>query len=665
MTTELNGPGPIAGEYKGGSSDNLNEQSDNSTPGGSNNGNSGNHDPNTAPLSAADKQIAAVKSDPKVRQRLADLIKGAKAINPNAHLFTSELSQSGMLTIGIDGLTVDQTFALGLRGIITITGTDGPHSFGSFDTGHKIGDFDSRPSGNNGSAENLAENKTSLEAYASVMQGEIPTGFWVDNEKIMTEVIVIFEINGGGKGNDRTGSRKEKVEVKSLTEAFKTWKRIKDEIADEARKAEEAHKAEEARKALFDKVGIQDTPVYTPEMVKYANAQLAAAVATVLNRAPSGIQLSGVGKGVVTALSEWAGSIAGALWRGAVAVAEIATASTAGPMVAAASTIFFSPPAGGGNDSKVPGRDIDMMAAQARLFTAGKVNIEPGMNMVDLPVRGFITTEDNGRQSVMLVKTGFGSVSATVPVLNGVRDKTTGLDKITVPAVAGAPSRTILVNPVPVGPAAPPHTGNSTPAPVTPVHTGTEVKQADSIVTTTFPAADLPPLQDFIYWQPDVTGTGVEPIYVMLNGPYGETNAKGKYSNRPYNTEKAGGPVQNLDWKAAIIDRAGIDKVKLHTGRFAESDANKVMIDRLEKILKGELQATDTDKRYYTHEVRELERYRQLGVKDSALPANEAEVWNNTHTATLEDYKLGNSETLLYTPEALKAAEEQELRGLK
>ncbi|WP_249424264.1 hypothetical protein [Klebsiella michiganensis] len=54
-----------------------------------------------------------------------------------------------------------------------------------------------------------------------------------------------------------------------------------------------------------------------------------------------------------------------------------------------------------------------------------------------------------------------------------------------------------------------------------------------------------------------------------------------------------------------------------------------------------------------------------LGVKDSALPANEAEVWNNTHTATLEDYKLGNSETLLYTPEALKAAEEQELRGLK
>lgn len=29
------------------------------------------------------------------------------------------------------------------------------------------------------------------------------------------------------------------------------------------------------------------------------------------------------------------------------------------------------------------------------------------------------------------------------------------------------------------------------------------------------PAADIPALQDFIYWQPDATGTGVEPIYVM------------------------------------------------------------------------------------------------------------------------------------------------------
>lgn len=298
-----------------------------------------------------------------------------------------------------------------------------------------------------------------------------------------------------------------------------------------------AIKTEENRKYLFGKAGIQETPAFTPEMVKSASALLTAPAAMMLNRAPAGIQLSAMGTGVMTAVGEWAGSIAGALWRGAVGTAA---ASTAGPMVAAASTIFFSRPAGGGSD-KVPGRDINMMAAQVSLFNTGKVKIEPGMKTVDLPVRGFISTDSNGRQSVMMVKTGSGGVPATVPVLNAVRDKATGLDKITVPAVAGAPSRTILINPVPVGPAAPSHTGNSTPVPVTPVHTGTDVKQADSIVTTTLPVADIPALQDFIYWQPDATGTGVEPIYVMLNSPPKSVTHKHKHY-----------PPKGVSWKDIV-----------------------------------------------------------------------------------------------------------------
>jgi hypothetical protein len=79
------------------------------------------------------------------------------------------------------------------------------------------------------------------------------------------------------------------------------------------------------------------------------------------------------------------------------------------------------------------------------------------------------------------------------------------------------------------------------------------------------------------------------------------------------------------------------------------------MIDRLEKILKGELQATDTDKRFYTHEIRELERYRNLGVKDGNIPENYDEVWNNTNTATLEDYKINEKSQPMYTPEAEEA----------
>ncbi|MFJ5452609.1 pyocin [Pectobacterium jejuense] len=86
------------------------------------------------------------------------------------------------------------------------------------------------------------------------------------------------------------------------------------------------------------------------------------------------------------------------------------------------------------------------------------------------------------------------------------------------------------------------------------------------------------------------------------------------------------------------------------------------MIDRLERILKGTLAVTDTDKRFYTHEIRELERYRNLGIKDRAVPSNQGEVWNNTHTATLEDYKINERTESLYTPEAIKASEEQDMR---
>ncbi|RTF00979.1 hypothetical protein C7M68_17730 [Serratia marcescens] len=141
------------------------------------------------------------------------------------------------------------------------------------------------------------------------------------------------------------------------------------------------------------------------------------------------------------------------------------------------------------------------------------------MTSVDLPVRGFITTDDDGRQSVNFVRTGVGGVSPSVPVFRPVRDELTGLDKITLPAMAGGPARTILINPVPTGPAAPAHTGNGSPGPKSPVHTGTGIRQADSIVVTTFPADVVQDLQDFILWQPDALETGVEAVYVMVSDP--------------------------------------------------------------------------------------------------------------------------------------------------
>ncbi|MGD8204086.1 S-type pyocin domain-containing protein [Pantoea sp. FN0305] len=289
--------------------------------------------------------------------------------------------------------------------------------------------------------------------------------------------------------------------------------------------------------------------------------------------------------------------------------------------------------------------------------------LQPGVNSVELPVRASLA-EEHYHPVLKLLKTGDGGLSKTVPVLKVERDEKTGLDRIIVPAGKGSPSRTILINPVPVNTPSPSHTGDIHGNSLFdfPRHLSGEIQPIPYAQVITTPIADIVEPQDFIYWRPDASGTGVEPVYVVLSNPYGETNAKGKHSGREFHTEKAGGPIKDLDWRTTVIDREGIEEVKLHTGRFAESAANKVMIERLEKILKGELQATDIDKRFYTHEIRELERYRNLGIKDEAIPSNQAEVWNNTHTATLEDYKINERHEPLYTPEAVKASEEQAWR---
>lgn len=44
------------------------------------------------------------------------------------------------------------------------------------------------------------------------------------------------------------------------------------------------------------------------------------------------------------------------------------------------------------------------------------------------------------------------------------------------------------------------------------------------------------------------------------------------------------------------------------------------------------------------------------------MPDPDSPAWNNVHTATLEDFKLKDDPSLLYTPEALAAAAEQDER---
>ena len=164
----------------------------------------------------------------------------------------------------------------------------------------------------------------------------------------------------------------------------------------------------------------------------------------------------------------------------------------------------------------------------------------------------------------------------------------------------------------------------------------------------------------FIIVFPD--DSGIEPLYVVFSSPYEGATEEGKHSGRSFNPDEIGDEISDLQWATAAVSSEGTDIVKSHISKFPQSAANDVMLDRLERIARGELEASDTDKRFYTHEIREFERFRALGFGDTEMPEIGSPIWNNVHTATLEDFQLKDDPALLYTPEALAAAMEQEER---
>ncbi|WP_433735965.1 S-type pyocin domain-containing protein [Pseudomonas putida] len=266
---------------------------------------------------------------------------------------------------------------------------------------------------------------------------------------------------------------------------------------------------------------------------------------------------------------------------------------------------------------------------------------------IDLPYRIY---GDRGQYSIVATPAG-GSNSSAVPVRALEFDKKTNSYSFTSADILPITLSFPIIH----------WDSSSTTSPVRPVevphYTGVELLPI-LVQPEILPAFESPDFRDCIYCFP--ISSGLPPIYVVFNSPYEGATTRGKYSGRPYNPAKAGGPILDLDWTKAIVTQAGIDLVKLHTGRFEPSDANVIMIERLEKILQGKLVVTDIDKRFYTHELRELERFRVLGVADGVNPKDEGATWNNTHAATLEDYKLKGASELLYTPDALEADDKQQ-----
>jgi hypothetical protein len=134
--------------------------------------------------------------------------------------------------------------------------------------------------------------------------------------------------------------------------------------------------------------------------------------------------------------------------------------------------------------------------------------------------------------------------------------------------------------------------------------------------------------------------------------------ARGAFSAREFDPALSGGPLRNLSADRILITKRGVAVVEKHTARFGPDAANRYMIGRLRGIANGEISPTAVDRNFYSHELREYVRYRRLGWESGKPDGADASynLWNNAHTATLEEYRIigPNTNLQLYHPEAIK-----------
>jgi len=149
----------------------------------------------------------------------------------------------------------------------------------------------------------------------------------------------------------------------------------------------------------------------------------------------------------------------------------------------------------------------------------------------------------------------------------------------------------------------------------------------------------------------------IDGLEIMVEGGYPGTEY-GIASNRWFinHPQFTGDIIRPLTYHDVSITHQGIDIVEVHLNRFGQDEANDIMVNRLRQIANGTLKPDNTDLKFYTHELREYERWVLMGW-DTVGPVNPnefANLWNNTHAATLEDYNLTANWEDLYHESARK-----------
>jgi hypothetical protein len=143
-----------------------------------------------------------------------------------------------------------------------------------------------------------------------------------------------------------------------------------------------------------------------------------------------------------------------------------------------------------------------------------------------------------------------------------------------------------------------------------------------------------------------------------LNKPSEWGTHRGTASERPFSPAKSGGDIQRLSVDRIRVQPNGINRIEQHLSRFGPDPQNAVQVQRLRDIAIGKTKPTSADLNFYAHELRESVRYRKLGYENRGTGAvwqppdshMVHQVWNDTHTATLEDYGVKEGPGVLYHP---------------
>jgi hypothetical protein len=143
-----------------------------------------------------------------------------------------------------------------------------------------------------------------------------------------------------------------------------------------------------------------------------------------------------------------------------------------------------------------------------------------------------------------------------------------------------------------------------------------------------------------------------DPVVGAAAADHALTGARGPASGREFDPETAGGPIQQLDAREARITNEGVEEVAAHLQRFTGGGSLQApeqgMLDRLASIAAGDIEPTCCDLNFFTHELDESSRYAQLGFgPESGVDLGSAEmyeVWNDVHTAALEDYGISDAD---------------------